>query len=200
MHYQLTSDIGDLRRELQGKELKIEILQWSPNAAVILNKAISLMDPFTPQVLLSSKPFDNGVQTLGETKDFCPVFLKHSNNLVKGNPSFSARFLEKTYYFTDEEAKRKFTALPYEYVRQIKIPPPRLIFFGVSGSGKTTILENISKKWNIPILDLTEFCLSNMIESGDITKEIRLALNQGLSVSGDHFKKIMKTLFTQEVC
>ena len=59
---------------------------------------------------------------LGDTNYFCPVVLKHKSVLWPGNPEISAKYREKVYYFSSDEAKEEFIADPLPFLDKEKPP------------------------------------------------------------------------------
>ena len=57
---------------------------------------------------------------LGETNFFCPVALKETGILFPGNPEIAARYREKVFYMSSNEARDKFVANPQSYLPQDK--------------------------------------------------------------------------------
>ena len=57
---------------------------------------------------------------LGDTNYYCPVALKETFMLWPGNPEIAARYREKLYYFSSEEAREKFLDQPEQYLPQDK--------------------------------------------------------------------------------
>lgn len=61
-----------------------------------------------PEALRRRKPW-------GDSAHFCPVVLHEQGVLYPGNEDTAARYRERLYYFSSEEAKDKFTANPLKY-------------------------------------------------------------------------------------
>ncbi|XP_016527420.1 adenylate kinase 9 isoform X2 [Poecilia formosa] len=86
---------------------------------------------------------------LGDTKHFCPVAFKRNNVLWPATDKISAKYRERTYYFSTIEARDSFIENPGHFVAQgelLKPPPLRIFMLGVRGSGKTTNGEWLAKK------------------------------------------------------
>ncbi|XP_063079133.1 adenylate kinase 9 isoform X2 [Engraulis encrasicolus] len=80
-------------------------------------------------------------RVLGDTKHFCPVTLKELGCLVPCQDEFAAKYREKAYYFSGQEARERFISSPEDYVCTtdlLKPPALRLLLLGVRGSGKTS--------------------------------------------------------------
>uniref|UniRef100_A0A4W3JUK3 Uncharacterized protein n=1 Tax=Callorhinchus milii TaxID=7868 RepID=A0A4W3JUK3_CALMI len=77
---------------------------------------------------------------MGDCKHYCPVALKEKFVLFPGNKDCSAKYREKYYYFSNQDARETFVKDPEKYTcnkEPLKIPPLRLIVIGARGSGKT---------------------------------------------------------------
>ncbi|XP_059032869.1 adenylate kinase 9 isoform X5 [Mustela lutreola] len=97
---------------------------------------------------------------LGDTKHFCPVFLKENFILQPGSTEEAAKYREKIYYFSSPEAKEKFLEHPEEYVAHkepLKAPPVRICLIGPHGSGKTVCGRQLAEKWGIFHIQFEEF-------------------------------------------
>ncbi|XP_034526661.1 adenylate kinase 9, partial [Ailuropoda melanoleuca] len=97
---------------------------------------------------------------LGDTKHFCPVFLKENFILQPGSRDEAAKYREKIYYFSSPEAKEKFLEHPEEYVAHkepLKAPPVRICLIGPRGSGKTVCGRQLAEKWGIFHIQFEEF-------------------------------------------
>ncbi|KAM9354982.1 adenylate kinase 9 [Pholidichthys leucotaenia] len=80
-------------------------------------------------------------RSLGDTHHFCPVALKRNNVLLPCTDEIAAKYREKTFYFSSEEAKDSFLQNPSEFVAKnepLKPPALRIFMLGTRGSGKTT--------------------------------------------------------------
>ncbi|KAF3702867.1 Adenylate kinase 9 [Channa argus] len=78
---------------------------------------------------------------LGDTHHFCPVALKIHNILWPCTDEIAAKYREKTYYFSNTEARDTFLQNPAQFVAQtepLKPPALRIFSLGPRGSGKTT--------------------------------------------------------------
>ena len=51
----------------------------------------------------------------GDSAHFCPLALLEQGVLWPGNQDTAAKYRERLYYFSSEEAKERFTASPKEY-------------------------------------------------------------------------------------
>ncbi|KAL3052487.1 hypothetical protein OYC64_005101 [Pagothenia borchgrevinki] len=78
---------------------------------------------------------------LGDSLHFCPVALKNSNILLPCTDEIAAKYRDKTFYFSNEEARDYFLQNPANFVGQtspLKPPAPRIFLLGTRGSGKTS--------------------------------------------------------------
>ncbi|XP_060046846.1 adenylate kinase 9 [Erinaceus europaeus] len=97
---------------------------------------------------------------LGDSKHFCPVFLKENFILQPGNTDEVVKYREKIYYFSTPEAKDKFLEHPEEYTAHsepLKAPPLRICLLGPHGSGKTTCGRQLAEKFGIFHIQFDEF-------------------------------------------
>ncbi|XP_054876008.1 adenylate kinase 9 [Poeciliopsis prolifica] len=86
---------------------------------------------------------------LGDTKHFCPITFKNNNVLWPMTDRISAKYRERTYYFSTTEARESFIEEPDQFVTQgelLKPPALRIFMLGARGSGKTTNGEWLAKK------------------------------------------------------
>ncbi|XP_053192664.1 adenylate kinase 9 [Scomber japonicus] len=78
---------------------------------------------------------------LGDTNHFCPVTFKNHNILRPCTDEIAAKYRQRTYYFSSEEARESFLQNPEQFVAQtepLKPPALRIFLLGTRGSGKTT--------------------------------------------------------------
>ncbi|KAF3849884.1 hypothetical protein F7725_019603 [Dissostichus mawsoni] len=78
---------------------------------------------------------------LGDSLHFCPVALKNSNILLPCTDEIAAKYREKTFYFSNQEARDYFLQNPANFVGQtspLKPPALRIFLLGTRGSGKTS--------------------------------------------------------------
>ncbi|XP_032877861.1 adenylate kinase 9 [Amblyraja radiata] len=85
----------------------------------------------------------------------CPVSL-YKGNFVLGKPQFAVSFLDKMYFLSSEENLAKFMANPRTYL----LPPQphtacKIAILGPKSSGKTTLCELISQKYDAKVLDMS---------------------------------------------
>uniref|UniRef100_G1MD71 Adenylate kinase 9 n=1 Tax=Ailuropoda melanoleuca TaxID=9646 RepID=G1MD71_AILME len=136
--------LGRLLDELQKKKREEEAARlWTPE-----NK------------LRISEKIKEKRRHLGDTKHFCPVFLKENFILQPGSRDEAAKYREKIYYFSSPEAKEKFLEHPEEYVAHkepLKAPPVRICLIGPRGSGKTVCGRQLAEKWGIFHIQFEEF-------------------------------------------
>ncbi|KAI9344788.1 hypothetical protein DFJ73DRAFT_626763, partial [Zopfochytrium polystomum] len=128
--------------------------QSIPTILSVVQKAV---DPFLPKaVAISKKQLSELPEKFefGFTKDYCPFALRQANILKTGSQEFAAKYLSQYYYLSSEEARTAFLMEPHNFVKfrtPIKPPPPRLFFFGPTGSGKSVCMKSLAQ-WGAPIL------------------------------------------------
>ena len=123
--------------------------------SAVFSNILCLIDSFI-SVATPAQISDTGANVdWGHTKTFCPATLLTKGQLVSGNREYGAKFENRFYILASEEARTAFLAEPYKYLRNVKIPPPRLIIMGCKGSGKKTISARISEKWGIPVVSFS---------------------------------------------
>uniref|UniRef100_H3AND6 Adenylate kinase 9 n=1 Tax=Latimeria chalumnae TaxID=7897 RepID=H3AND6_LATCH len=101
----------------------------------------------------------------GDSKHFCPVELKEKCVLYPGERDISAKYKEKIYYFSTEEAREKFLKDPQDFVaydEPLKAPPLRLLILGVHGAGKTVNAHWLAEKLGFFHIQFKEY-LQEMI-------------------------------------
>ncbi|KAJ3325576.1 adenylate kinase [Boothiomyces sp. JEL0866] len=183
------------------KAIPTSSFKWKSDGAAILTSMLASLDPFVPQasVFSSRTAADGSPDLLGATKDFCPVSLKNRGKLLKGDNTICASYMGFVYYFINEESRNKFLAQPYSYVKSIAIPPARLMFLGNTGSGKTSIIEKLSKIWNIPALEFNAVAreIAKSI-SQDFYEEVEVYLLENAGLPTDTLKTIMHHLYKKE--
>ncbi|XP_039770688.1 adenylate kinase 9 isoform X2 [Ornithorhynchus anatinus] len=97
---------------------------------------------------------------MGDSKHFCPVSLKENFILHPGLPDCGAKYREKTYYFSNPEAREKFLDDPEEYVAHdepLKCPPLRVCLLGPHGAGKTVCGRWLAEKLGIFHIQFEEY-------------------------------------------
>ncbi|XP_075315081.1 adenylate kinase 9 [Odontesthes bonariensis] len=78
---------------------------------------------------------------LGDTKHFCPVALKTHNILWPCSEEIAAKYRERTFYFSSQDARDSFLQNSAHFVAQnepLKLPALRIFLLGARGSGKST--------------------------------------------------------------
>ena len=78
-------------------------------------------------VLQEEDPNRNKKKPLGDTNHYCPVALKETSVLFPGNPEVAAKYREKVYYFSSNDARDKFLANPEEFLP--RNGPPKVCEF-----------------------------------------------------------------------
>ncbi|KAJ3273051.1 adenylate kinase [Terramyces sp. JEL0728] len=190
------------------KNIANSSFKWKPDGAAVLTSLLASLDPFIPQagkgllklvVYTSKTAVDGTPDLLGVTKDYCPVSLKTRGKLLKGDPNICANYSGLAYYFINEDARNKFLALPYSYVKSISIPPPRLMFLGNTGSGKSSIIAKLGKFWDIPALEFNAAAkeIAKSV-STDFYEELEVYLTENAGLPIDSLKVIMHYLYKKE--
>ncbi|XP_069743657.1 adenylate kinase 9 isoform X3 [Narcine bancroftii] len=103
---------------------------------------------------------------LGESKHYCPVALKEKSVIFPGDQDCAAKYREKYYYFSNQDARDKFLKHPKDYINEkepLKAPPVRLFVFGAKGSGKTTHSRWLANKLGIFHIQFTELLQEHII-------------------------------------
>ena len=62
----------------------------------------------------------NVKKALGDTSYFCPVALQERQVLWPGNPDTAARYRERLYYLSSQEAREQFLEDPTKYLPKDK--------------------------------------------------------------------------------
>ncbi|KAJ3312582.1 adenylate kinase [Boothiomyces sp. JEL0838] len=183
------------------KAIPTSSFKWKPDGTALLNSILASLDPFIPQatVYASRTSVEGSPDLLGATKDFCPVSLKTRGKLLKGDNSVCASYVGFVYYFVNEEARSKFIAQPYSYVKSVTIPPPRLMFLGNTGSGKTSIIAKLSKIWDIPALEFNTIAreIAKAV-SQEFYDEMEAYLTENAGLPTDTLKTIITYLYKKE--
>ncbi|XP_030261487.1 adenylate kinase 9 isoform X1 [Sparus aurata] len=89
---------------------------------------------------------------LGDTRHFCPVALKNHNVLWPCKDEIAAKYREKIFCFSSQQARDCFLQNPVQFVAQtgpLKPPALRMFLLGPRGSGKTTNGEWLAKQLGI---------------------------------------------------
>ena len=68
-------------------------------------------------------------KVFGDTKHFCPVMLKERNVLWPGSPECAARYRERTYFFSSQEARSEFMKDPGHFIAKDKPLEVDMTFF-----------------------------------------------------------------------
>ncbi|KAL5034512.1 hypothetical protein BDV3_004075 [Batrachochytrium dendrobatidis] len=168
--------------------------------SMMINQVVACVDPFVPQASPLSANSNRGTyEEFGLTKDYCPVTLKLKNVLLKGSKEISANFLNHIYYFSSEDARVDFCKEPAVYLSNIKIPPPRIVFMGPAGSGKTTCICALSKKWNIPHVEFRSLLVqfAHSLEQAQ-EEDIMTMIAENATIPSTIMTDVFEYLFTLE--
>ena len=116
----------------------------------------------------------------GEYGYFCPVTLTNDTWLYPGSEEFEAQVYERVYRLAGEKELEDFKADPMKYIEEgIQRPPePHIMIVGPKGSGVTTQIEMICKKYKIPSFGIKNEFLTKLRVEKDERKRQRL-LNRG---------------------
>uniref|UniRef100_A0A8C5I2P8 Uncharacterized protein n=1 Tax=Gouania willdenowi TaxID=441366 RepID=A0A8C5I2P8_GOUWI len=123
-------------------ELSAEDLEEESEEMNALNEQERGEDSISESFSAEEEEVDTTAQrTLGDTQHFCPVALQTHNVLWPCGDQIAAKYREKIYYFSSQEAKDLFLQNPAKFVSQtvpLKPPALRIFMLGTRGSGKTT--------------------------------------------------------------
>nr|XP_009488876.1 PREDICTED: adenylate kinase 9-like [Pelecanus crispus] len=101
----------------------------------------------------------------------CPVALKEGD-IVMGNPDLAVSFLGKMYVLSSPEALKTFMLNPRPYLLPpMPLPPCKVLVFGPSFSGRTTICNLIAHTYKGKVLDMAKLIQPHMEESRKETIE-----------------------------
>lgn len=114
--------------------------------------------------------------------------------------------MNRTYYFSSEEYRKRFLRTPYYFLKDVKIPPTRLIFLGVAGSGKvfafneTSLMKHYRKTWDVPVVQYKAYCVDEYAKTAtpEIADEIRDSFRGILPLSLETLTSVIQSLFTRE--
>lgn len=92
--------------------------------------------------------------------DYCPVTYCKSGFLVKGKADFESFVFGKSYRFAGEKEQEEFKFNPDAFLSQVQIPlpppEPKIMIIGQKGSGVTTQIDKLCKRFKIDALNLGE--------------------------------------------
>lgn len=140
-------------------------------STTILHQSRSEFDPFLPIASI----FEGSTKLpLGETKSFCPVTLKEKGLLQLGNEEIVASFQNRLYYFKSEAERDLFIIDPFRYSTNIHLPPPAFWIVGLPVSGKSSVANKLSTKYDIPIIKFEECFMESFSDQKgfDIVKKL----------------------------
>ena len=91
--------------------------------------------------------------SFGDTFNYCPVVLLEKGILQPGSPEVQAKYRDRFYRFSSEEARSTFMETPEKFLptarKRLQLPPPRILIIGPRGSGKSTQARFLAEKLNI---------------------------------------------------
>jgi YHS domain-containing protein len=122
------------------------------------------IDPFTLRVDTWERDPEKPLPR-GEFGDYCPVAYVKENWLCKGvpeNPELECTVFGKVYRFSGEKEIEEFKFNPAKFMvglegpssLPVPPPPPKVMIVGQKGSGVTTQIDNLCKKYKIGSLNL----------------------------------------------
>ncbi|KAL2914320.1 hypothetical protein HK105_206092 [Polyrhizophydium stewartii] len=199
-------EINEVVRVMEESEASIVTVPSDQTIPVLLNQVIAGVDPFVPKAAVLPLKSDGALEDeLGATRDYCPVMLRSSNMMVKGNKAIGAKYLGRAYYFSTEEARAAFLKEPNTFVTDVKIPPPRIVFIGPTGSGKararlrTTCIRQLSSQWGVPHVEFHPLILeyASTLEK-ELHDEVSAFAKDTLAIPSPILLDVLKHLFTAE--
>jgi YHS domain-containing protein len=124
------------------------------------------IDPFTIRVDTWERDPEKPLPR-SEYGDFCPVTYVKDNWLAKGvpeNPELECTVFGKIYRFSGEKELEEFKFNPSKFMvgkegpqsLPLAPPPPKIMIVGQKGSGITTQIDKLCKKYKISSLNLKE--------------------------------------------
>jgi len=152
----------------------------------VLYQICAALDPFFPQIddvnLVAKVTADlqEGQRPLpkGEYADYCPVVLKKENLLIIGDPETEVQYKGKTYRFAGQTEMEEFKINPAVFVKEMpqRPPEPHIMILGCRGAGVTTQLKNLSRTYQLPIVEIKEELFKKLETEKAKRKEMRRLL------------------------
>ncbi|KAJ3124103.1 adenylate kinase [Nowakowskiella sp. JEL0407] len=162
------------------------------SAATVVSVVRNSFDPFVMKASVVKSIEVPPQPEWGLTKNYCPVVLKRENILQRGNKSVLAKYM----------ARDSFIMEPHNFVNVNQgciPPPPRIIFLGIPGSGKTSAIQTL-KKFDIPHIEFEQFLttFANK-QSPEVKQELQEMITDGSGlISPQLIIDILKYLFLHE--
>ncbi|RKO94807.1 hypothetical protein BDK51DRAFT_30962 [Blyttiomyces helicus] len=152
------------------------------------------------QKLLAELPED---LELGYTKDYCPYTLREAGILQKGNKMFTVKYKAQYYHLSTDEGRSAFCVEPHNFLpkrEDMVPPPPRVLFLGPPGSGKTLCLKKL-ELYNIPIVDFDKYLIEfGMTQSVEMREELEYMIRENAGIlSPPMVVEVVQSLFTKEL-
>ncbi|XP_055841707.1 adenylate kinase 9-like [Episyrphus balteatus] len=98
----------------------------------------------------SHYPVTNYNYNYGSCLDWCPVSLCKYKILKKGNPIYSAQYMNKIYIMHSRADLSEFLSNPMLYARSnFSVPPPRIFIIGLNHRNKNNFAENLASSLNV---------------------------------------------------
>eukprot|EP00842_Homolaphlyctis_polyrhiza_P006388 jgi/Hompol1/6750/HPOL_001194-RA len=192
--------LSELSKVLEEVESQLISIPSEQSPSTVLYQIAQAIDPFIAKAVpMGDKPEGSPEDELGVTRDYCPVTLKTSKIMTKGNKGIGAFYMNRAYYFISEEARSDFCREPHVYTTNLKIPPPRILFIGPSGSGKTTCINTLSQKWRLPHVQFRPLIVqyAHTLEKELCDEVLPLAAEDAV-IPSSTLSDIFKFLFTSE--
>lgn len=110
--------------------------------------------------------------------DYCPVTYCNSGFLVKGKADYESFIFGKSYRFAGEKEQEEFKFNPDAFLSKVTIPlpapEPKIMLVGMKGSGVSTQIEKLCRKFKIQSLNLKDDFLDLMKTEKNKRKRARL--------------------------
>lgn len=133
---QMINEIVQISLNLDRAGIKVTEMVFDPLNNRMVDEVGIVFDPFTLKAIVVNDLKYN----LGKTLDYCPVTLHMGKILQKGTEKHMAQYHDKIYMFGSEQNLHLFLKEPELYLKETKIPPPRLFFCGPSLCGKVPLI------------------------------------------------------------
>ncbi|KAJ3181392.1 adenylate kinase [Gaertneriomyces sp. JEL0708] len=172
----------------------------------VLSSIMAVVDPFlskseiVPPKSLGDMPPN---PPLGLTRNYCPVILGNRQVLVPGAPNMVVQYQSQYYYLSSVEAQATFVSEPQTFVRDVRIPPPRILIVGIQGSGRRSFVEKLGQhakesKREIQVVHFEQL-LRDYIDHApvELREELEAALKED-TPSPEMGVEVLRNLFESE--
>lgn len=109
---------------------------------------------------------------------YCPVTYVRDGWLCKGNREFESTIGGKTFWFAGEAEQALFKFNPTKFLENLTLPlappPPKIMLVGMKGSGVSTQIQKLCKKFKIESCELMPDFLAVMKSEKEKRKRARL--------------------------